>query len=243
MRILKKFIQKHSMRILGVPADSFNYRKDGLFTSHNVEFLEDPKFQKAYKKGEATGSYKGIEWRIHIACWYAQHVSKLEGDFVECGVHLGGTSLAVMDYIDFDKLGKTFYLFDTFEGLPEEYISDVEKEKGFHLNRWGYHDCYEKVSDTFKHHNVQLVKGKVPDSLNTESFDKVAYLHIDMNAAYPEVEALKYFWPKMVKGGIIILDDYGWMFHIEQKRAIDKFTKPLGIEILMLPTGQGIIMK
>lgn len=231
------------MRILGVPADKFNYRKDGLFTTHNVEFIEDPDFKKAYELGKKTGSYDKIEWRIHVACWMADAVRELEGDFVECGVHLGGTTRAIIDYIGFDKLDKTYYLFDTFEGLPESHISETEKEKGFHLNRWGYHDCYDIVKETFKDFNVKAIKGKVPESLSEVNIEKVCFLHIDMNCAYPEVEALKYFWDKMVKGGMIILDDYGWMFHIEQKRAIDKFAHPLGIKILTLPTGQGVIIK
>lgn len=231
------------MRLIGVPADSFNYRKDGLFTTHNVEFLDDPKFKQAYKLGESTNSFKGIEWRIHVACWFADNVKNLEGDFVECGVHLGGTSLAVADYVKFKSLPKKFYLFDTFEGLANEYISDSEKEKGFDKNRWGYFDCYAQVEKTFNDYNVKLVKGKVPDSLDGAGVDSVAYLHIDMNCAYPEVEALKYFWPKMVPGGIVILDDYGWMFHIEQKQAIDVYAKQEGISIMTLPTGQGIIMK
>jgi O-methyltransferase len=88
-----------------------------------------------------------------------------------------------------------------------------------------------------------LVKGSIPDTLNDVQIEDICFLHIDMNCALPEVEALKFFWDKMVKGGMVILDDYGWLYHIEQKRAIDEFAKPKGINILTLPTGQGILIK
>ena len=53
--------------------------------------------------------------------------------------------------------------------------------------------------------------------------DKVAYLSIDMNSTIPEIAAAEYFWPKMVNGGVMILDDYGFSKHTNQKIAFDNF--------------------
>jgi hypothetical protein len=64
-----------------------------------------------------------------------------------------------------------------------------------------------------------------------------------MNVKEPEIAAANYFWEKVVKGGVVILDDYGFPKHIEQKLAFDQFAKEKGVEILSLPTGQGIIFK
>jgi hypothetical protein len=71
----------------------------------------------------------------------------------------------------------------------------------------------------------------------------VAYVMIDMNAVVPEIAAAEYFWPKMVSGAIMCLDDYNWVHHIHQKIAFDKFAEERGVKILNLPTGQGILMK
>ena len=43
-----------------------------------------------------------------------------------------------------------------------------------------------------------------------------------MNITEPEIEAANYFWDKMVPGGVIILDDYGFTAHINQKHAFDE---------------------
>jgi hypothetical protein len=68
------------------------YNQDGLATVHNCDFLNDPLFQEAYRLGEQTGSWSNprIHWRVHVLCWAADIASRLEGDFVECGVNRGG---------------------------------------------------------------------------------------------------------------------------------------------------------
>jgi len=73
--------------------------------------------------------------------------------------------------------------------------------------------------------------------------DKVAYLSIDMNAAYPERQAMEFFWDKLVSGAVIVLDDYGWDAHKAQKLEMDAFAQEKGVSIFSLPTGQGLILK
>ena len=77
----------------------------------------------------------------------------------------------------------------------------------------------------------------------TVSIEKIAYLSLDMNIAAPERAALEHFWPKLVSGGVIVLDDYGWAAHVEQKATIDEFAAARGIQVCCLPTGQGLIIK
>lgn len=67
-----------------------------------------------------------LRYRLHTCIWAGVHASKLEGDFVECGVNLGGLSTGVCEYLDFNKLDKDFYLFDTYEGIPESHVSAGE---------------------------------------------------------------------------------------------------------------------
>ena len=64
-----------------------------------------------------------------------------------------------------------------------------------------------------------------------------------MNIVEPEIAALEFFWDKLVPGALVVLDDYGWGDHIEQKRAIDAFAMNRGTSVLNLPTGQGLMIK
>ena len=112
-------------------------------------------------------------------------------------------------------------------------------------NQNSYHtDVYETVREIFSNYpNVELIRGKVPDTLNDVQIDKVAYLSIDMNIAFPEIAAMMHFWDKMVVGGVVVLDDYCFGGHEEQQDVFDEFTAELGVKVLTLPTGQGLIIK
>lgn len=223
---------------------------DGLSTSHNADFLDDPAFQRAYQAGVNTGhrimdpAKLHIEWRVYVCCWAATHAARLDGDFVECGVSTGIVSRAVVDYVDFNALGKTFYLFDTYEGIPESQMSETERPLAVSKNERHYFDCLTLVEQNFAAYpNVKPVKGAVPESLDEVDIGRVAYLHIDMNIAAPEVAALEYFWDRMVTGGIIVFDDYASLAHRSQKAALDPVVSKFGATILSMPTGQGLLLK
>jgi len=219
------------------------YHQDGLATIHNSDFIKDRLFAESYNLGRALGSWCGmdIHWRAYVACWAASKAKDLEGDFVECGVNRGGLARTVVNYVDFQTLGKKFYLLDTFKGLSERYISDEEKKRG--IQPGGYQECYEEVKETFKDFNVEIIRGTVPDTLPQVRAEKVCYLSIDMNCAAPEVAAAEFFWDKLVSGAVIVLDDYGWTSHHEQKLAFDEFARKRRVQVLALPTGQGLIIK
>ncbi len=220
------------------------YNQDGLATAHNCDFMKDPLFMQSYHLGEATGSWGGAQpaYRAYVAAWAAHKAKNLPGDFVECGVNRGGLSRMVINYIQFDKLQKTFYLLDTFKGFDPKVLSEFElqKFKGFA----GYPDCYESVVATFApFKNVKIIRGTVPETLPEVKAERIAYLSIDMNCAAPEAAAVEYFWDKLVPGGVVLFDDYGFSGHHEQKAAHDAFARKHGLSILTLPTGQGLLIK
>ena len=240
--------RKLSPEVLLVPnkfQGPVNYISDGVATSSNSDFLNDPRFLRAYRLAEETSPWKGFEmqWRTFIVCSLAEMVKHLPGDFVECGVNTGAYSRALIEYIDFNKTGKKFYLLDTYEGLVPEQITEKEKLNGVgnYLNT--YKNVYEQVVKTFSPFNTKIIKGAVPHTLPECDTNQICYLSIDMNVKEPEIAAANYFWDKLVSGAVLILDDYGFPGHIEQKKAFDEFAAQKGVSILYVPTGQGIIFK
>lgn len=227
------------------------YARDGLITDHNHEFIRDPHFETAYRRGvQAAQTDYNIQWRTHIAIWAAFTASKLPGDFVECGVSWGFLSSAIMEYLDWNQRDKTFYLLDTFNGIDEQLLTDAERTSGAIKNNrrmleHGYYTAnVESVRKNFSDwKNVQIIQGTVPGTLTQVPTNQVAYLHIDMNCATPEIAAFEYFWPKLVPGGMVLLDDYGFGRHEEQKRAMDDCARQQGVMVASLPTGQGLIIK
>lgn len=218
------------------------YNQDGLITMHSCGFQADPRFRSAYQAGESTGSWgrSRIHWRVHVACWAAAQACNLPGDFVECGTNKGGMALSILRYVHLDQSKRRFFLFDTFSGLVPELSSDREMKvtNGF------YEDCHAEVMRRFAPYpNVVIVKGVIPDSLSQMPEGDVAFIHLDLNAARPTRSAIEFFWPRLVPGGVVLLDDYGWVDNEEQKATLDEFAALTGLDILSLPTGQGLLLK
>lgn len=227
-----------------------SYDADGLRTEHSSDFLASDDFQRAYLAGVNTGhricspEALHIEWRVYVCCWAARQAMSLKGDFVECGVSTGITSRAIAEYCSFCDSTKSFYLVDTFAGIPLSQASEEENYLSKSKNERHYFDSFSLVQNNFNDYpNVHPVRGTVPEILSSIPVELVAFIHIDMNIAYPEVAALEYFWPLMVKGGIVVLDDYGSQAHAIQKKAIDAWGCRSGANIFLLPTGQGMIIR
>lgn len=227
------------------------YDQDGLFTIHDSTYKDDERFKKAYERGiRAAEKDYNFHWRVHVGLWVASQAIKLKGDFIECGVNRGFMSSAIMDYVDWAKQKKTFYLLDTFYGMEEKYISEEEIAEGIlernqkNIDRGFYTQDVQKVEENFAEWpRTKIIPGPVPDTLDQVKSKKIAFLHLDMNNSIPEIAALEYFWKSMTKGGLILLDDYAYSGFHHQKRAFDLCGQKLGFDILSLPTGQGLIIK
>lgn len=221
------------------------YKTDGVITSNNCDFINDPRFSAAYKVAAATNPWVGFNmpWRVYVVCALADMVKHLKGDFVECGVNTGAYSRAVIEYVNFSSLDKTFYLLDTYQGLVQGQVTKEEIKAGIGSYFGNYKDVYDEVVETFKPFPAKVIRGAVPGTLEQVKSDQICYLSIDMNVVEPEIAAANFFWDKLVSGGVMILDDYGFPSHIVQKNAFDLFAKEKGVSILYIPTGQAIIFK
>ena len=223
------------------------YDQDGLQSIHNHEFMLDPDFCKAYERGVlACEQDYTWHWRVHIGLWAAYSASKLKGDFVECGVNRGFLSSAIMEYLNWDSLNKTFYLMDTFSGIDERYVSAEEIDSGLLERNTGdsYTKNVESVRDNFSQwKNIQIIVGAIPETLNEVETDNIAYLHIDMNCSPPEVAAFNYFWERLIPGAFVLLDDYAYKGYRPQKVAMDAAAAAKNLKIASLPTGQGLLIK
>jgi hypothetical protein len=226
------------------------YAEDGLITNHLPVFLEDCKFMESYKKGVATGAlehHRGqITWRAYLNVKLAQRALSIPGDFVECGVGKGLYSKTICEYLNFNLIPRKFYLFDTFRGIPIEKLDKSEVETALRFNANAYlGDYFDQASETFyMFENVKLVKGSLPEMLDGISFDDgIAYLQIDMNNADAEIKTLQKLLPFINSGGVIIFDDfaYGPEFAVS-RRLISKYSDEYGLQIITMPTGQGVIL-
>jgi len=247
--IIKKAFSKTGYAVL---RERNRYLQDGVFTVHGDHFRHWPAFQEAYARGikASRGVDPAMEWRVHVALWAATTSLRVAGDFMECGVNAGFMSSAIMHHLRWNELGRNFYLLDTFSGPVLEQFSPDEIERGRRkvvenaVAAGAYITDLDRVRANFAEWpGAVVVQGVVPEVLSSLKPDPIAFLHLDMNCAYPERAALEFLWDHLAQGGMVLMDDYAYSGHEEQTHALDEAAQSLGVEILSLPTGQGLITK
>ena len=132
-RLIAAARARHTGSVGKPQTPSWTHDEDGLRTIHDASFTDDPAFQRAYRRGvvAAGGNDYHWRWRVHIGLWAAASASRLDGEFVECGVNRGFLASAICADLDWDSLGKTFWLLDTFHGGDERQASGAELSAGW----------------------------------------------------------------------------------------------------------------
>jgi len=145
----------------------------------------------------------------------AERVRHVEGCVVECGVWRGGMIAGIADLLGSRR---EYYLFDSFEGLPPAKAID-----GRGLKEWqaattapGYHDNCRASADeadaAMKKSPATrylLVKGWFEETVpRFKPNQDIALLRLDGDLYDSTMICLKYLYPYVAGGGIIIIDDY-----------------------------------
>ncbi|MCW5750756.1 MAG: class I SAM-dependent methyltransferase [Alphaproteobacteria bacterium] len=209
---------------------------DNLITfSKNLSFLEDEAFMAAVARHATNEVERSIVWRTAVLYWAARNGLRRPGDFVECGCYKGTSARILCDALDFGSLPRRYWLYDLFEYPPGSSHTRMPEIGG---------DLFERTRARFADlPNVWVVKGSVPEVLHAGAPRQVAFLHIDMNAVAPEIGALEFFFDRVVPGGVIVLDDYGYQGYRDQRDAERAWFAARGCHVLELPTSQGLVIR
>ncbi len=201
----------------------------------------DNKHIKLYEEIEYA-TYTNIE-RIDALLKAVNYLEKnnIEGDFVECGVWKGGSCMAMAkQLLENNSKSRKIWLFDTFEGMTEPDEIDVETETGIKgkdlfnnsrkntdkYNMWAYAPLNEVQNNMKKtgypHDKFQYIIGKVEDTLKQKAIpDRISLLRLDTDWYESTKTELEVLFPRLVQGGILIIDDYG---HFEgARKAVDEY--------------------
>ncbi len=177
--------------------------------------------------------------KLYTLYQFTKSVINIEGDIAELGVYRGGSAKVLAKVIEKLNPTKNLLLFDTFEGFPSpDEKQDLFKKRD--LSDTSY-DEVKKYLSNFK--NVTIYKGLFSDTFPNVTSEKFAFVHIDADLYSSVYECCEYFYPKMVQGGIMLFDDYGFLCAPGAKNAIDEFFLDKAESPVWLSTGQAIVTK
>jgi O-methyltransferase len=195
--------------------------------------------------------------RFYNLISFLKGVESLPGVIIECGCWKGLSSYLICNYLKETKPsfnGENFFVIDSFEGLSEPNEKDIitsslldgaGNRKGTFFKKYGAYsspiDTVKKTLSNFK--EVTFFKGWIPKVLNDLPDLKVKFVHIDLDLYDPIFGSLEYFFPRLVKGGIIVCDDYGSLYWPGAKMAVDEFVKSHKLKAFPLSTGQIVLIK
>lgn len=174
--------------------------------------------------------------------------NKIQGDVVECGVWKGGSMLAIADSLKaLNEQTRHLYLYDTFEGMSaptekdvshdnlqaqEMLAADADKEKNL---VWAY-STLDEVKNTmalsrYPTQNIHYIKGKVEDTIPQNVPEQIALLRLDTDWYESTKHELVHLFPRLVKGGVLIIDDYGYWKGA--RKAVDEYIEENNLQILL----------
>ncbi len=145
------------------------------------------------------------------------------GAVAELGVYRGDFAKVINTVFPDRKL----YLFDTFEGFPEEDMN-YETENHLLLNTVGKlsNTSVEYVMSRMPHPERCVVrKGYFPETAAGLEEERYAFVNIDVDLYKPILAGLEYFWPRMAENGYIFVHDYFSFSYAGTKKAIEEFSE------------------
>jgi O-methyltransferase len=229
------------------PGPDYVYEADGVATVYFTPFLSDRDWSRAYQEmaEEWYPDMPGfdIRWRMWILTSVALQVRERPGDVAEFGVYRAGCAQMILGMVGLSP-GTRYHLFDTFAGIPDRELTDREREEGY-AGRLA-NTSVEYVEQRLAPWRDGLVfhAGDVFDTVPKAEIEALSLVHMDLNASAPTKVALEYAYPRLVPGGAIVFDDYGWdPVSYEQRNVIEEYCRPLAENLIALPSGQALLFK
>lgn len=178
---------------------------------------------EAVKENTYVDRYRCYElWTL------VEQSSKLsEGALIEVGVWRGGSGAIIAKKANSLGILDPVYLCDTFSGVVKAGIEDITYYKG------GEHaDTTKKLVEKFIHDtvglkNVIVLEGIFPDeTAHMITSERFRFCHIDVDTYRSAKESLEWVWNKLMIGGMIVFDDYGFKYcegvtkYVEELRGL-----------------------
>lgn len=173
---------------------------------------------------KAYGLYEAIKY---IA---ANHIP---GEFVECGVGAGGSSVLAALAMKHFKTPRPIWMFDTFEGMPEPGEHDksaggtdakkvwTEKKDAGGWFRYTLDQVKAAMNTTQYAEPIHYIQGKVEETIPKHGPASISILRLDTDFYESTLHELKHFYPRLAIGGVLFIDDYyAWQ---GAKRAVEEY--------------------
>lgn len=218
-------VEKQKIHTIGIAREFHSNDYEIILTpssyspwNKDIDFLD---IYETVKENTLVDIYRCYElWTM------VEQSKKLEdGALIEIGVWRGGTGSIIANKAQKCSIKNRVYLCDTFKGVVKASENDTHYSGAEHADT--SLDIVESLVSNFKLQNIEILKGIFPDDhANYLKDEKFRFCHIDVDVYQSAEDILNWIWDKMVSGGIVVYDDYGFdtcsgiVKHVEQQRYL-----------------------
>lgn len=170
-----------------------------------LSFYNDKKIVELIKTVKNEVDFAFFPFEAFLIYSIAKSQSSLEGEMAEVGVYQGGSAKLICEA----KGNKKLNLFDTFEGLP--HVSEIDTHFGTKF--WNDNEFNKTSKEVVKkflsnYNNVYIYKGKFPETAEPVTKSIFSFVHLDVDLYESTLSCLKFFYPRLINGGIILTHDF-----------------------------------
>lgn len=203
----------------------------------NLDYINNDKFTDYLKQySEDAGLNTHRRWMLYQL---QRLTASVAGDTVECGVYMECGSHCILEQNRLSSFPRHHYIFDSFEGLSQPQSID-----GKYWSEGSLLIGESIVNNNLSGFNKKtLLKGWIPSAFSAVQDKTFSFVHIDVDLYQPTLDSIKFFYPKLNTGAILICDDYGFSTCKGATRAIDEFLADKSEKMLSLPQGGGFFIK
>lgn len=175
--------------------------------------------------------------RCYILWQQVRHAAPLEGQIAEIGVYRGGTARLLARTVE--GMGRTVHLFDTFAGMPEtDPVRDLHRAGDFAETSLDEVRAFLAGSP-----NVRFHPGFFPQTAGPVRDERFSFVHVDVDIYQSVRDCCEFFYPRLLPGGVMIFDDYGFLSCPGAKLAVDEFFADKPETPCYLPTAQCLVTR
>jgi len=228
-------------RLIAIAAQS-DQKYAGIYSrSAYAPWRGDERFQRAFAK--IRGNTLVDEYRCH-ELWQvcAQLGSRDQGDILEVGVWRGGTGCLLAQCCREHDIPGTVFLCDTFTGVVNAGDQDSAYVGGEHADT-SLSTVLDLVAG-LNLENVEVLQGIFPESTGARIQDRrFRMCHIDVDVYESASHVFEWVWPRLVPGGVVVFDDYGFYSCGGVTRMVDRMRGESDRLVFYNVNGHALVIK
>jgi len=200
---------------------------------------QEPAFQERFARfAERTLTRPD---RAYVLQQCARQAMHLPGDFAEAGVFRGGTAWFLADLLAERGDQRPLHLFDSFAGMP----ADADPLRDGHAGGDFGDTSLEAVRALLAPYpNAVFHPGFLPATFAGLEDRRFAFVHVDVDIHAAVRDAIAFFYPRLVPGGVLLFDDYGFeIYKRAARKAVDDAFADKPEQPLVLRTGQCLVTR